>query len=367
MFYPFQRKFLLQSFDLSLKQISKGVCVTTFYTKISPKETLKFQSLDEKYFLIKNDLREEISKKEFDKAKEKALMKVLSKKSYELPDEKKRAFLQIYKEDRLFVLKVFFKSEEEACRFKCDERLQLLRELDERFNSKNLILYDYKKAFFDIHTCFNIIGKNQNFTLNFPQSLHANDGFRVLLFYLLCGLKSQMRKKYDMADLHFIVLKICVFLKNTIKLFDATMARKLLSGFESLEKKIKQNLTKKYFNIKPYRDLLSDFELFLREGDFFKSVEKESFLKTFVAHRLRLKLIIFKKNSYKNFSYEEFMAQCLEIRIFLEHFAHFFNDKNLQKLALIFDENVFVKFMKKREKIFKLIKKVNKNLKIYKG
>ena len=112
---------------------------------------------------------------------------------------------------------------------------------------------------------------------------------------------------------------------------------------------------------------MSDFELFLREGDFFKSVEKESFLKTFVAHKLRLKLITFKKNSYKSFSYEEFMVQCLEIRIFLEHFAHFFNDKNLQKLDLIFDENIFVKFMKKREKIFKLIKKVNKNLKIYKG
>lgn len=367
MFYPFQRNFLLQSFDLSLKQISKGVCVTTFYTKISPKETLKFQSLDEKYFLIKNDLREEISKKEFDKAKEKALMKVLSKKSYELPDEKKRAFLQIYKEDKLFVLKVFFKSEEEACRFKFDEKMQPLRELDERFNSKNLILYDYKKAFFDIRTCFNIIEKNQNFTLNFPQSLYANDGFRALLFYLLCHFKTQLKKRSAMADLHFIILKIRVFLESATELFDVKMARKLLSGFESLEKKIKQNLTKKYFNIKPYRDLLSDFELFLREGEFFKSVEKESFLKAFVAHKLRLKLITFKKNSYKSFSYEEFMAQCLEIRIFLEHFAHFFDDKNLQKLALIFDENIFVKFMKKREKIFKLIKKVNKNLKIYKG
>ncbi|ELY7258082.1 hypothetical protein SNU32_001584, partial [Campylobacter upsaliensis] len=42
----FQRIFLLHSFDLNARQMSKGVSITTFYTKISSKETLKFQSVD---------------------------------------------------------------------------------------------------------------------------------------------------------------------------------------------------------------------------------------------------------------------------------------------------------------------------------
>lgn len=362
----FQRIFLLHSFDLNAEQMPQSVSITTFYTKISPKETLKFQSIDEKYFLLRNGLREEISKKEFKKAKEKALLSVLSKKSYEFLDGDKRLFFQVYKEERIFILKILFKSEEEARQFKLDEKIRLLRELDEKFNSKNLILYKYKKAFFDLHTCFNIIEKNQNFTLNFPQALYANDGFRVLLFYLLYVFKSQVKAGSSGVKLHFCVLKICVFLKNAMELFDDQMAQKLLVGFEKLEEKLRQN-AKKRFNIRAYKNLLSDFELFLREGDFYKSAKEELFLKIFVAQKLRLKLILFKKNLIKNFSYEEFMAQCLELRIFLEHFAHFFDDKHLAKLKAIFDEDIFIKFIKKRMKILKLIEKTSKKLKIYKG
>ncbi|EFT0415308.1 hypothetical protein HWF22_001540, partial [Campylobacter upsaliensis] len=240
----FQRIFLLHSFDLNARQMPKGVSITTFYTKISSKETLKFQSVDERYFLLRNNLREEISKKDFEKAREKAILGTLSKKSYEFLEGDRKCLFQIYKEERLFVLKVLFKSEEEARQFKPDEKIRLLRELDGKFNSKNLILYKYKKAFFDLHTCFNIIEKNQNFTLNFPQSLYANDGFRVLLFYLLYSFKSQAKTGNDWVKLHFCILKICVFLKNAIELFDDKMAQKLLKGFEKLEEKLRQNLNK---------------------------------------------------------------------------------------------------------------------------
>ncbi|MBS4235560.1 hypothetical protein [Campylobacter vulpis] len=364
----FQRIFLLHSFDLNTEKMPQSVSITTFYTKISPKETLKFQSIDEKYFLLKNGLREEISKKEFKKAKEKALLEVLSKKSYEFLDGDRKFLFQIYKEKKLFILKILFKNEEDARQFKLDEKIRPLRELDEKFNSKNLILYKYKNAFFDLHTCFNIIEKNQNFTLNFPQSLYANDGFRVLLFYLLYAFKSQAKKENGRVKLHFCVLKICVFLRNAIELFDDKMAQKLLAGFEKLEEKLKQNVnTKKRFNIRLYKNLLNDFELFLREGEFYKSAKKDVFLKVFVAQKLRLKLILFKKFFIRNFSYDEFMFQCLELRIFLEHFADFFNDKNLEKLKAVFDEDIFIKFIKKQMKILKLIEKTSKNLKIYKG
>ncbi|MEB2816309.1 hypothetical protein [Campylobacter upsaliensis] len=361
----FQRIFLLHSFDLNARQMPKGVSITTFYTKISSKETLKFQSIDERYFLLRNNLREEISKKDFEKAKKKAILGTLSKKSYEFLEGDRKCLFQIYKEERLFVLKVLFKSEEEARQFKPDEKIRLLRELDGKFNSKNLILYKYKNAFFDLRTCFNIIEKNQNFTLNFPQSLYANDGFRVLLFYLLYSFKSQAKKGNNGVKLHFCILKICVFLKNTIELFDDKMAQKLLKGFEKLEEKLRQNLNKR-FNIRPYRNLLSDFELFLREGEFYKSAKEEVFLKVFVARILRLKLIEFKR-FYENFSYEEFRLKCLEIRIFLEHFSFLFREKNLQKLQNLFNEDIFIQFIKKREKILKLIQKTNKHLKIYKG
>ncbi|EAH8338207.1 hypothetical protein EU792_07850, partial [Campylobacter upsaliensis] len=68
-----------------------------------------------------------------------------------------------------------------------------------------------------------------------------------------------------------------------------------------------------------------------------------------------------------NFSYEEFRLKCLEIRIFLEHFSFLFREKNLQKLQNLFNEDIFIQFIKKIEKILKLIQKTNKHLKIYKG
>lgn len=56
-------------------------------------------------------------------------------------------------------------------------------------DSKNIILYGFNNLEIDIEKCFKIIEKNQNFTLDFPSSILAFDGYRIFLFYLFRKLK----------------------------------------------------------------------------------------------------------------------------------------------------------------------------------
>ncbi|SPV24851.1 Uncharacterised protein [Campylobacter coli] len=65
------------------------------------------------------------------------------------------------------------------------KEFRIQRELCGVLDSKNIILYGFNNLEIDIEKCFKIIEKNQNFTLDFPSSILAFDGYRIFYFIYL--------------------------------------------------------------------------------------------------------------------------------------------------------------------------------------
>lgn len=394
MVYEIQKSFLLAN-DLIVSNLGqdgvkfKSVDISTFYTKISPQKSIKFQNIGEKYFkfiLTGNEFleqnEEEISQKIFLKEQKKALVPALKKKRFEFKFCSLKTYIELYEKPKLCILKVFFQTLEEARNFVIPKDFKVLKEL--KLDSKNLSLYGYDLGF-DIEKCFKIIEKNQNFTLEFPDAISSFDGFRIFLFYLFRKLRFywnltlQNKKKDDLYEFYVYAQKIFIILSSFDEVFDKNLSELLASKFKDVVEKTALLLEQKNdeetllltLSSKEFNDLFNDFEVFIKESSFYQGLQKDIFFKQLVALEFRKKLILFKKFLVKDFEYENFSFKFMQLSVFLEYFKTLFNLKSLDKLNdkyfLNSSKKAFSKIMKKRKKLLKYIDNSSKNLKIYKG
>ncbi|KAA6227186.1 MULTISPECIES: hypothetical protein [unclassified Campylobacter] len=398
MVYEIQKIFLLNDFSLITNLNKDGINFKTcninfFYTKISKNESLKFYKIDDKYFkkhIFEGDFLEEernqITKKEFKDAKKNALTKPLNKISYMFNFCSFKAFIEVYESLNLCLLRVFFSNLKDSENFSLPSEFKAKKKLSlNEFCSKKLSLYGNEFIDFDIDKCFKIIEKNQNFTLNFPSSIKAFDGFRIFLFYLFKKLKFfwstslQEKKEEDFANLQLYAKKLFIVLSSFDDIFDKRLSQNLALKFKDLAQKTKsilnQNEKKEeallfLLSSDNLNDLFSDFDTFIKEGLFYEGQKKDYFFKNLIALQIRKKLIIFKKTLKDDINFDlEFKYS--ELKILLEFFAYFFDLKSLNKLHKKYFSKSMKKFLNKmqtrQDKFFTLISKTNKYLRIYKG
>ncbi|EAI3021942.1 hypothetical protein E2901_09270, partial [Campylobacter coli] len=202
MVHEIQKTFLLPDATLLEKLQKDGIVfeiyeIETFYTKITYFYDVKFQNLNGNFYkitrlnnpILEQNQEEKISKKDYEKARKKLIEKSIKKKRYEFKLCSFKSFIDVYEDLNLYVLKVFFPTLEIANLFILPKEFRIQRELCGVLDSKNIILYGFNNLEIDIEKCFKIIEKNQNFTLDFPSSILAFDGYRIFLFYLFRKLK----------------------------------------------------------------------------------------------------------------------------------------------------------------------------------
>lgn len=388
-----RRSFLLKSDSLPKnlqKIVLKHSSFEIFYTHIGVNKSIQFQNIQNDFFkttFLKNDIEQKckISKKEFKKARKKALARILNKEVYEFKFGSLQSCIELYKGLKLCILKVFFHTLDEAQNFVFPKEFGIEKEIStkDNFDSKSLVLYGYEC--FDVEKCLKIIDKNPNFTLNFPDSIHTFDGLRIFLFYLFKNLQFwfkstlQTKQKENFYEFFIYMQKISIILRNFYTVFDKNLSKILANQFEMLCKDALQILHKENFNenlllllgSKKLQALFGDFDFFIKESSFYKGEQKEKFFKQLVALQLRKKLLMFKRFFSQGSEYQVLEDKIMELKIFLEYFSTFFQCKSLEKLArkyFLHTQTIsFSKLSKKKEKLFKLITKASKNLKIYKG
>ncbi|MCX2683021.1 hypothetical protein OQH60_03985 [Campylobacter sp. MIT 21-1685] len=392
-----QRVFLLQDSCLLEDLLNKNGLLfkesrfEIFYTHISLNKNIQFQNIHKSFYKItflKNEIQQKqrISKREFKKARKKALVRSLHKKIYELQLYSFQACIEFYKELRISVLKVFFHTLEERHNFVFPKDFGIEKEITEKenLNSKSLILYGYEGRF-NIEKCLKIIDSNVNFTLNFPDSLYTFDGLRIFLFYLFKKLQFwhklslETRQRKHCYQFFLYAQKIFIVFFSFDSVFDKNLSKNLSGRFKILSESSLQILNSRNFDEKllllltgeRVYNLFGDFDFFIKENSFYQNKPKEKFFKQLVALELRRKLVVFKRLFYKNDEYEMLERKFIELKVFLEYFCCLFRCKSLEKLAQKYfsytQTNVFLLFSMKKQKFFKLIDKSNLNLKMYKG
>ncbi|ENT9844844.1 hypothetical protein ACFBCD_001833 [Campylobacter coli] len=399
MVHEIQKTFLLPDATLLEKLQKDGIVfeiyeIETFYTKITYFYDVKFQNLNGNFYkitrlnnpILEQNQEEKISKKDYEKARKKLIEKSIKKKRYEFKLCSFKSFIDVYEDLNLYVLKVFFPTLEMANLFTPPKEFRIQRELCGVLDSKNIILYGFNNLEIDIEKCFKIIEKNQNFTLDFPSSILAFDGYRIFLFYLFRKLKLywnlalENRQRETFCEFFSYARKIYIILMSTEEIFDEELNKNLALRFKDLVKKshcilanneLGENLLL-FLSGEDLQNLLSDFDFFIKEDSFYKSEQEKYFFKQMIAMQLRKRLVLFKKNLLKNFEIETFEENFLGLSVFLEYFHNLYNLKILSKLYNKYficdlEKKTLLKLTKKKEKLGKLIHKASKKLKIYKG
>lgn len=397
MVYEIRRSFLLSN-DLVVSNLHRdgvefqSIDISTFYTQISPRRKVKFQALARRYFkftLNKNEFleqtQEEISEKTFLKEQKRALTPTLRKKRLEFKFCSLKSCIELYEEPKLCILRVFFETLEEAKNFVIPGDFRVLKELHTEPSSESLSLYGYDLGSFDIDKCLKIIDKNQNFTLEFPSFIGAFDGLRVFLFYLFKKLKFywklslEHKQREHLYELFIYARKIFIVLSSFNGVFDRNLSEVLALKFEDLAHKItlflecedEEDSLLLALSSQELCDLFDDFDIFIKEDLFYRGPREDIFFKQLVAFQLRKKLVLFKKFLVKEFEYENFSFEFMQVSVFLEYFKTLFNLKSLNKLSdkyfLNSPEKAFSKIIEKKKKLLKWIDVSSKGLKIYRG
>lgn len=399
MVYEIQKNFLLPDTTLLKNLQEDGILfkiheLEIFYTKITYSQNVKFKSLDGFYYkiietndkILEQNQEEQISKKEFEKARKKSIGKGIKKKRYEFKFCSLKSFIEVYNKSKICILKIFFPTLDEANRFILPYEFKIQKEFDYILDSKFITLYGCDFEQINIEKYFKSIEKNQVFDLKFSGLINAFEGYRIFLFYLFKKLKFYwnlaLDKKKEEYFYQFISYadKINIILSDTKEIFDKNLNTNLSLRFQEIveksniffqnDKNIEALLL--FLSSENLQSLFSDFDFFIKENSFYEGSQKDKLFKQILADEFRKKLIFFKKNLLKNFENEKFSRSFSGLLIFLEYFCNFFDIKPLNKLNEKFflfkdREKAIVKIIKKREKFFKLISRINRELKIYKG
>lgn len=388
-----ERKFLLKNSQILdfLKEagvVFKHLEISQFYTKITQNEEIRFRSEEDKFIktikvgkdLIREENEEFCEKAEFKKALKNRIGRVITKDRYIFRLNNNPCNIDVFKDslNELCTFEIEFADENEAVYFKLPPFLEQFCQTDvtcdKRYKNKFLAIHaneneqiDYKRAY--------LVFKNKEISPNFAANLKSGEALRALflsIFKEIKRLKSDYLQDHDEEILHNLRVnlrkvrsllkifngvfdeKVTLFFGENFKILANSTNKKrdldIFLGFLSEQKHaneliyfVQKALNLEYENVKSYLSdeenyaFLKEWEIFLNEGEFYRSKLFDVSLSRLGSFKLRTLLVLAQKRlksldqDCPNESFHKIRIELKKVRYTYEFLSEIFYFDGLKK------------------------------------
>ena len=461
-----ERKFLLKNSQILdfLKDagvVFKHLEISQFYTKITQNEEIRFRSEEGKFIktikvgkdLIREENDDFCEKAEFKKALKNRIGRVITKDRYIFRLNNNPCNIDVFKDglNGLCTFEIEFSDENEAVYFKLPPFLEQFCQADvtcdKRYKNKFLAIHANENEQIDYKRAYNVF-KNKEISPNFAANLKSGEALRALflsIFKEIKRLKSDYLQDHDEEILHSLRVNLRK-VRSLLKIFNGVFDEKVTLFFgenfkilaNSTNKKrdldiflsflseqkhaneliyfVQKALNLEYENVKSYLGdeenyaFLKEWEIFLNEGEFYRSKLFDVSLSRLGSFKLRTLLVLAQKRlksldqDCPNESFHKIRIELKKVRYTYEFLSEIFYfdglkkyEERLKDMQEIFgalqDYDVWLgilerlpvaagkekleskiykqiyktreKILKKRLKFLKATRKISRNLKIY--
>ena len=388
-----ERKFLLKNSQILdfLKDagvVFKHLEISQFYTKITQNEEIRFRSEEGKFIktikvgkdLIREENEEFCEKAEFKKALKNRIGNVIAKDRYIFRLNGNPCNIDVFKDglNGLCTFEIEFGDENEAVYFKLPPFLEQFCQADvtcdKRYKNKFLAIHaneneqiDYKRAY--------LVFKNKEISPNFTANLKSGEALRALFLSIykdIKRLKSDYLQDHDEEILHSLRVnlrkvrsllkifngvfdeKVTLFFGENFKILANSTNKKrdldIFLGFLSEQKHaneliyfVQKALNLEYENVKSYLGdeenyaFLKEWEIFLNEGEFYRSKLFDVSLSRLGSFKLRTLLVLAQKRlksldqDCPNESFHKIRIELKKMRYTYEFLSEIFYFDGLKK------------------------------------
>lgn len=388
-----ERKFLLKNSQILdfLKDagvVFKHLEISQFYTKITQNEEIRFRSEEGKFIktikvgkdLIREENEEFCEKAEFKKALKNRIGRVITKDRYIFRLNNNPCNIDVFKDDLngLCTFEIEFSDENEAVYFKLPPFLEQFCQADvtcdKRYKNKFLAIHANENEQIDYKRAYNVF-KNKEISPNFAANLKSGEALRALFLSILKEikrLKSDYLQDHDEEILHNLRVnlrkirsllkifngvfdeKVTLFFGENFKILANSTNKKrdldIFLGFLSEQKHaneliyfVQKALNLEYENVKSYLGdeenyaFLKEWEIFLNEGEFYRSKLFDVSLSRLGSFKLRTLLVLAQKRlksldqDCPNESFHKIRIELKKVRYTYEFLSEIFYFDGLKK------------------------------------
>ena len=388
-----ERKFLLKNSQILdfLKDagvVFKHLEISQFYTKITQNEEIRFRSEEGKFIktikvgkdLIREENEEFCEKAEFKKALKNRIGRLITKDRYIFRLNNNPCNIDVFKDDLngLCTFEIEFSDENEAVYFKLPPFLEQFCQADvtcdKRYKNKFLAIHANENEQIDYKRAYNVF-KNKEISPNFTANLKSGEALRALFLSIykeIKRLKSDYLQDHDEEILHNLRVnlrkvrsllkifngvfdeKVTLFFGENFKILANSTNKKrdldIFLGFLSEQKHaneliyfVQKALNLEYENVKSYLSdeenyaFLKEWEIFLNEGEFYRSKLFDVSLSRLGSFKLRTLLVLAQKRlknldqDCPNESFHKIRIELKKVRYTYEFLSEIFYFDGLKK------------------------------------
>ena len=388
-----ERKFLLKNSQILdfLKEagvVFKHLEISQFYTKITQNEEIRFRSEEGKFIktikvgkdLIREENDDFCEKAEFKKALKNRIGRVITKDRYIFRLNNNPCNIDVFKDglNGLCTFEIEFSDENEAVYFKLPPFLEQFCQADvtcdKRYKNKFLAIHANENEQIDYKRAYNVF-KNKEISPNFAANLKSGEALRALflsIFKEIKRLKSDYLQDHDEEILHSLRVnlrkvrsllkifngvfdeKVTLFFGENFKILANSTNKKrdldIFLGFLSEQKHaneliyfVQKALNLEYENVKSYLSdeenyaFLKEWEIFLNEGEFYRSKLFDVSLSRLGSFKLRTLLVLAQKRlksldqDCPNESFHKIRIELKKVRYTYEFLSEIFYFDGLKK------------------------------------
>ncbi|MCA6129671.1 CHAD domain-containing protein [Campylobacter concisus] len=388
-----ERKFLLKNSQILdfLKDagvVFKHLEISQFYTKITQNEEIRFRSEEDKFIktikvgkdLIREENEEFCEKAEFKKALKNRIGRVITKDRYIFRLNNNPCNIDVFKDglNGLCTFEIEFADENEAVYFKLPAFLEQFCQADvtcdKRYKNKFLAIHANENEQIDYKRAYSVF-KNKEISPNFAANLKSGEALRALflsIFKEIKRLKSDYLQNHDEEILHNLRVNLRK-VRSLLKIFNGVFDEKVMLFFgenfkilaNSTNKKrdldiflgflgeqkhaneliyfVQKALNLEYENVKSYLGdeenyaFLKEWEIFLNEGEFYRSKLFDVSLSRLGSFKLRTLLVLAQKRlksldqDCPNESFHKIRIELKKVRYTYEFLSEIFYFDGLKK------------------------------------
>ena len=388
-----ERKFLLKNSQILdfLKDagvVFKHLEISQFYTKITQNEEIRFRSEEDKFIktikvgkdLIREENEEFCEKAEFKKALKNRIGRVITKDRYIFRLNNNPCNIDVFKDglNGLCTFEIEFADENEAVYFKLPAFLEQFCQADvtcdKRYKNKFLAIHANENEQIDYKRAYSVF-KNKEISPNFAANLKSGEALRALflsIFKEIKRLKSDYLQNHDEEILHNLRVNLRK-VRSLLKIFNGVFDEKVMLffgenfkilanstnnkrdldiflGFLGEQKHaneliyfVQKALNLEYENVKSYLGdeenyaFLKEWEIFLNEGEFYRSKLFDVSLSRLGSFKLRTLLVLAQKRlksldqDCPNESFHKIRIELKKVRYTYEFLSEIFYFDGLKK------------------------------------
>ena len=388
-----ERKFLLKNSQILdfLKEagvVFKHLEISQFYTKITQNEEIRFRSEEDKFIktikvgkdLIREENEDFCEKAEFKKALKNRIGRGITKDRYIFRLNNNPCNIDVFKDglNGLCTFEIEFSDENEAVYFKLPPFLEQFCQADvtcdKRYKNKFLAIHANENEQIDYKRAYNVF-KNREISPNFTANLKSGEALRALflsIFKEIKRLKSDYLQDHDEEILHSLRVnlrkirsllkifngvfdeKVTLFFGENFKILANSTNKKrdldIFLGFLNEQKHaneliyfVQKALNLEYENVKSYLGdeenyaFLKEWEIFLNEGEFYRSKLFDVSLSRLGSFKLRTLLVLAQKRlksldqDCPNESFHKIRIELKKVRYTYEFLSEIFYFDGLKK------------------------------------